>query len=35
MMDKFKRKEDLVDLFKADIPFVSALADGRLIRDLV
>ena len=33
MMDKFKRKEDLVDLFKADIPFVSALAAGRLIRD--
>ena len=33
LMDKFKRKEDLVDLFKADIPFVSALAAGRLIRD--
>ena len=33
MMDKFNKKEDLVDLFKADIPFVSALAAGRLIRD--
>ena len=33
LMDKFKKKEDLVDLFKADIPFVSALAAGRLIRD--
>ena len=33
MMDKFKKKEDLVDLFKADIPFVSALAAGRLIQN--
>ena len=33
IMDKFKKKEDLVDLFKADIPFVSALAAGRLIQN--
>ena len=31
IMDKFDKKEDLIDLFKADIPFVSQSAAARLI----
>ena len=31
IMDKFDRKEDLIALFKADIPFVSQSAAARLI----
>ncbi len=32
IMDKFTDKADLITVFKADIPFVSALAAGRLIQ---